>query len=125
MQYFARRNRDQARAEVHHQGVLDAVVAASAKPRLLWISGSDDAIVSDQSLSDPGRQGQLGLRADWPGETVFPPQPLLTEVKFALDQYEQNGGTVTRREMADVGHTPYLERPLDFQVALIEHLENG
>ena len=109
----------------YNQSVLDALVAISDKPRLMWISGSNDAIVSDQSLSDPGQQGQSGLRDDWPGETVFPPQPLLTEVKFALDQYEQNGGCVTRREMADVGHTPYLERPLDFQAALNAHLGDG
>ena len=106
----------------YNRRVLDDLIAAPNKPRLLWINGKDDAIVSDESLSDPGQQGQLGLRADWPGESVFPPQPLLTEVKFALDQFEQNGGSVKRQEMAGVGHTPYLERPRDFQSALIEHL---
>ncbi len=106
----------------YNQDVLDRFLTAKSKPRLLWISGSDDAIVTDQSLSDPGHQGQLGLRAEWPGAGVFPPQPLLTEVTFALDQYEQFGGSVTRCQMAQVGHTPYLERPLDFQTILKEQL---
>ncbi len=106
----------------YNQQVLEQLIAASPKPRLLWVHGSDDAIVADDSLSDPGQQGQLQLRPGWPGVDVFPPQPLLTEVQVALDQYEKRGGQVTRLVFDDVGHTPYLERPLEFRAALVEQL---
>lgn len=106
----------------NNQGLLEKLAAKPKTPRLLWIYGNDDAIVSDHSLSDPGQQGQLGLRPDWPGEGVFPPQPILTQVKFALDQYEQHGGAVNRQVLAETGHTPYLERAVAFQSALHAHL---
>ena len=106
----------------HNQTVFDRLLTARPKPALLWIHGMDDAVVSDASLSDPGQQGQLGLRPGWPGEGVFPAQPLLTQVKFALDQYQERGGMVRRLVLPDVGHTPFLERPHDVQAALVEHL---
>ena len=106
----------------YNQGLLDRVIAAEPKPPLLWIQGTDDAIVSDQSLSDPGQQGKLRLRADWPGDQLFPPQPLLSQVKFAFDQYEQQGGVVNRLQLSNVGHTPYLERPAEVQATMREHL---
>lgn len=107
----------------YNQGVLDKLLAVQHKPPLLLICGKDDAIVSDCSPSDPGQQGKLGLRPDWPGDQAFPPQPLLTQVNFALGQYEQSGGSVQRLFLSDVGHTPYLEKPLEVQAALNEHLE--
>lgn len=108
----------------YNRHVFDDLIAAPHQTRLLWIRGSDDAIVADHSLSDPGQQGLLGLRPGWPGAKVFPPQPLLTQVKFAVDQYQQRGGSVSHKIFPDVGHTPYLERPLDFQTALIDHLSD-
>ena len=107
----------------YNQNVLDRLLAAPQKPPLLWIYGTDDAIVTDQSMSDPGQQGKVGLRPDWPGDQAFPTQPLLTQVNFALQQYEQGGGLVRRLVLADTGHTPYLERPVDVHSALKEHLQ--
>jgi pimeloyl-ACP methyl ester carboxylesterase len=105
--------------------VLQRLLEARQKPRLLWINGADDVLISDNSLSDAGTQGQLGLRPGWPGVEVFPPQPYLTQVTFALDEYERTGGQACRLVLPDVGHTPYLERPLEFQTALINHLDDG
>ena len=65
----------------------------------------------------------LGLRPGWPGIEDFPPQPYLTQVTYALDEYERTGGHVRRLVMPNVGHTPYLENPTEFQAALREHLE--
>lgn len=109
----------------YNQSVLDGILATTHKPRLLWVCGTDDAIVSDHSLSDPGQQGKLNLRPDWPGEEVFPPQPILSQVKFALDQYEQSGGSVERWTPDNVGHTPFLERPSEFQSRLGRLVEGG
>jgi pimeloyl-ACP methyl ester carboxylesterase len=114
-----------ALAPRNNQDLLEKLAATPHTPRLLWICGSEDAIVSDHSLSDPGQQGLLGLRPDWPGECVFPPQPILTQVKFALDQYERHGGDVKREILAETGHTPYLERPEVFRSLLHEHLNQA
>jgi pimeloyl-ACP methyl ester carboxylesterase len=66
-------------------------------------------------MNDPSRH--------LPGDPAFPPQPLLTQVEFALDQYEQSGGSVERLVLPDAGHTPYLEKPLEVQAALFEILK--
>jgi pimeloyl-ACP methyl ester carboxylesterase len=104
--------------------VLERLLEARQKPRLLWIHGSDDVVIADNSVSDAGTQGQLGLRPDWPGIEVFPPQPYLTQVRYALDQYERTGGRVHRLILPNVGHTPYQESPVAFQTALMDHLED-
>ena len=90
----------------------------------MWVYGAADLVISDASVSDAGSQGKLGLRPDWPGDEVFPPQPYLTQVTCTLDQYERTGGRVQRLIWPDVGHTPYLERPREFQSALLRHLES-
>ena len=111
-----------AMSPLYNQWVLPQFVEAAIKPDLLWVYGVDDAVICNTSPSDAGTQGKLGLRSGWPGDEVFPPQPLLQQVKYALDQYEQHGGVVERLVMADVGHSPFLERSGEFQQALAHHL---
>ncbi len=113
-----------AMSPLHNQEVLHRLLHAPEKPPLLWVYGTDDAVVSDNSMSDPGYQGKMGLRPDWPGKEVFPPQPLLSQVHYALDQYEQRSGSVRRLIFSGIGHTPYLERPGEFQSALMELLKS-
>src|SRR5688500_8451176 len=55
---------------------VERLVNAAHKPPVLWIRGADDAIVSDTSLFDLGFLGKLGAVPGWPGEDVFPPQPM-------------------------------------------------
>ncbi len=109
----------------HNQWVLPRFLETTEKPRMLWVYGTDDPIVCDDSRSDAGTQGRLGLRPDWPGEEIFPPQPLFKQVTFAIDQYGQTGGSVQRLILPGVGHTPYLEQPTKFQSALLDHLTAG
>jgi len=99
--------------------VFKRLLEASPKPRLLWIYGLDDPVISDNAVSDAGTQGKLGLRPGWPGDKAFPPQPYLSQVTYALDQYERTGGNVRRIILPNVGHTPYLERPSEFLRALL------
>ena len=103
--------------------MLERLLETHQKPGLLWVQGASDGVITNNSLSDAGTQGKLGLRPGWPGEDVFPPQPLLAEVTYALDQYERTGGAVRRLILPEVGHTPYLEDPLKFQAAILDHLE--
>lgn len=111
-----------ALSPLYNQWVLPQLEESRQKPPLLWIYGADDPVVCDGSPSDAGMQGKLGLRSDWPGDDVFPPQPLLSQVTYALHQYAQNGGVSQRLLMEGVGHTPYLERPVQFRSALLDHL---
>jgi len=111
-----------AMSPLYNQWVLPELLTAEPKPPLLWIIGADDGIVCDNSSSDIGLQGKLGLRSDWPGEDVFPPQPIRWQVNHALDGYEKSGGRATRRVIPDVGHSPYLEQPAEFTAALGAHL---
>jgi pimeloyl-ACP methyl ester carboxylesterase len=112
-----------ALAPRYNQEVLAHLLDAPHKPSLLWIYGSDDGVISDCSSSDPGVQGQIGVLPGWPGREQFPPQPMLTQVKYALDQYQQRGGSVHHLILPGVGHTPYLENPEKVFPVLIAHLE--
>lgn len=111
-----------AMSPLYNQWVLPNLLEAKHRPRLLWIYGAEDAVICDNSPSDAGTQGKLGLREGWPGEELFPPQPYLAQVQFALDQYEKRGGSVQRLILSDVGHTPFIEQPEEFNAALQKHL---
>ncbi len=108
----------------YNQWVLPSLINAGHKPPLLWIHGADDPIVCDASLSDVAVQGKLGFRDGWPGDDVFPPQPLRSQVAYACDQYTRTGGSTKQLCLPDVGHTPYLEQPARFGQALFNHLKS-
>ncbi|MGB8646231.1 MAG: alpha/beta hydrolase [Anaerolineae bacterium] len=94
----------------------------SAKPPVLWVRGSDDQIVSDNSLFDMGTLGKLGFVPGWPGDDVFPPQPMVGQTRAVLDKYAANGGQYWEKVIADTGHSPFVEKPDEFAALLIEHL---
>jgi pimeloyl-ACP methyl ester carboxylesterase len=84
------------------------------KPHVLWIRGDSDMIVSDNSFFDFGTLGKLGYVPGWPGEEVYPPQPMVGQVRHVLEQYKANGGSFAEVVIADTGHTPYVEKPEEF-----------
>ena len=98
-------------------------VSAAHKPPLLWVRGADDLIVGDNSFFDLGTLGQLGYVPGWPGAEVYPPQPMLAQTRHVLDQYAAQGGAYREVVIADCGHTPYVEKPAEFNAALAAHLE--
>jgi pimeloyl-ACP methyl ester carboxylesterase len=85
---------------------------------VLWIRGTEDPVVSDQSLFDLGTLGQLGAVPGWPGAETFPPQPMVTQTARALAGYAALGRRVETVEIPDCGHSPFLERPAAFDAAL-------
>lgn len=101
---------------------IERLLALQDKPRILWVRGVDDQIVSDMSLFDFGTLGKLGAVPGWPGDEVFPPQPMVSQTRYVLDLYEGEGGSYEEVAFEDVGHTPYLERPEEFMAALSAHL---
>jgi len=109
----------------YNRGLLNHILESLLKPPVLWIQGTDDLIVSDTSQSDLGYQGKMGYRSDWPGDAIFPPQPVLSQVRYALDQYARASGTVECFSISGAGHTPFVEQPELVQTALIRHLEES
>ncbi|NDJ78650.1 MAG: alpha/beta hydrolase [Chloroflexi bacterium] len=102
---------------------IQRLFAARPKPPVLWVRGSDDQIVSDQSFFDVGTLGSMGAVPGWPGMDVFPPQPMVTQTRAVLERYAANGGTYQESVIADTGHTPYIEKPDEFNVLFHDHIQ--
>jgi pimeloyl-ACP methyl ester carboxylesterase len=96
---------------------VEKFIAANPKPFILWVRGDSDQIVSDNSLFDFGTLGKLGFVPGWPGEDVYPPQPMVSQTRHVLDQYKEKGGSYEEVVIADTGHSPYIEKPEEFMSA--------
>jgi pimeloyl-ACP methyl ester carboxylesterase len=94
-------------------------IAAKSKPFMLWIRGDSDMIVSDNSFFDLGTLGKLGYVPGWPGEEVYPPQPMVGQTRHILEQY----GNFEEVIIAGTGHTPYVEKPAEFMEAFKKALK--
>jgi len=101
---------------------LSGITELAHRPPVLWVRGDADVIVSDTSVFDLAFLGSLGAVPGWPGEEAFAPQPMVTQTRGVLDRYAASGGSYREVVMADVGHSPHVERPVEFVVALTEHL---
>ncbi len=97
-------------------------VAADPKPPVLWVRGDSDQIVSDNSFFDIAVLGGLGFVPGYPGPDVFPPQPMVSQVRDVLGRYRTEGGSYREVVIEDAGHTPYIEKPEAFQAAFHAHL---
>jgi pimeloyl-ACP methyl ester carboxylesterase len=103
-------------------GEVDAFLAAEPKPPILWIHGDADLVVSDNSMFDLATLGKLGYVPGWPGEDVVPPQPMIGQTRAVLDRYAAAGGRYRELLMADVGHSPHIEKPAEWLAAFLEHV---
>jgi pimeloyl-ACP methyl ester carboxylesterase len=102
---------------------VSAIADLPVKPPVLWIRGDADAIVSDSSMFDLAQLGALGVVPGWPGADVCPPQPTVSQTRAVLDRYAASGGAYREVVLPGVGHSPQVERPQEFAVALLEHLD--
>lgn len=97
--------------------VLDdvpALIRIQPKPPLLWIRGSHDMIVSDLSFFDFGALGSLGYVPSWPGEEIYPPQPMVSQTRDVLEKYATNGGDFEEIIIQNTAHAPHVEKPEEF-----------
>ena len=101
---------------------LSAFAKIAPRPEVLWVRGADDRTVSDSSAADFGYLGSIGVVPDWPGEEVYPPQPMVSQIRALLEGYAERGGRYREEVFADCGHTPHIERPEDFGRVLTEFL---
>lgn len=102
---------------------VEKFISAPAKPHILWIRGDSDMIVSDTSFFDMGYLGKLGYVPGWPGEEVYPPQPMVSQVRHILDQYKASGGSYEEIVVADTAHFPYIEKPEEFMDSFVKVLK--
>ena len=93
------------------------------KPPVLWIRGADDQIVADNSLFDIATLGAMGAVPGYPGEDAYPPQPMVSQTRAVLDHYADIGGAYDEVVFNDCAHTPYIEKPDEFNALFHKHIE--
>jgi hypothetical protein len=98
-------------------------VSSPAKPHVLWVRGDSDLIISDASFFDMGNLGRLGYVPGWPGEEIYPPQPMVSQVRYILEQYKANGGSYEELVIEHTGHFPYVEKPEEFMIHFVKILK--
>ncbi len=96
---------------------VERFINASPKPPMLWIRGDSDMIVSDASFFDMGNLGKLGFVPGWPGDDVYPPQPMVSQTRHILDEYKAKGGSYEEVVISDAAHSPYIEKPDEVMAA--------
>ena len=98
------------------------LIDAGHKVPVLWVRGSDDLIVSDTSFFDFGTLGSMDLVPGWPGAEVHPPQPMIGQTRAVLESYASAGGAYQEVVIAETAHTPFIEKPDEFDAAFHAHL---
>lgn len=100
-------------------------IRVSPKPNVLWVRGSHDEVVSDESVFDLGTLGRMGLVPGYPGKEQYPPQPMVSQTRHVLEQYAQNGGHFIEEVMQNTGHTPFIEQPEIFRNHLTSFIQKN
>ena len=96
------------------------IVDIRPKPPLLWIRGADDLIICDEGeLKNPGLD-----EANRKVATSSPPQPMLRQIRSVLEDYRDKGGVFIERIVEDAGHTPFLEKPAEFNRAFLDFVRS-
>lgn len=95
-----------------------AIVDVRPKPPLLWIRGIDDLIICDED--ELGRP--FAEEASRRGAASCPPQPMLRQIRSVLEGYCSKGGIFNEQVIEDAGHTPFLEKPAEFNQAFMNFL---
>lgn len=90
------------------------LLAAPSKPPILWVRGDSDSIVSDNSMFDFGALGKLGFIPGWPGNDVYPPQPMVTQTRKVFEKYAAADGRFEEHIIEDAAHSPHIEKPQEF-----------
>lgn len=98
------------------------IVTVEPKPPVLWTHGTADIVVADGSAWEMGALGKLGYVPGWPGEEVFPPQPMVTQIRNVLDEYEKRGGRVQVEMFEGSGHGPIFDQAERWRKLFFEFL---
>ncbi|MFN8082447.1 MAG: hypothetical protein U0Q19_23070, partial [Kineosporiaceae bacterium] len=61
------------------------------------------------SALELGSLGAMGVIPGWPGAEVYPPQPMVTQIRDVLTAYEKAGGSVRMEMFEESGHGPLYD----------------
>jgi pimeloyl-ACP methyl ester carboxylesterase len=98
------------------------IVEIAQKPPILWVRGDSDLIASDNSMFDFGALGKMDLVPGWPGDEVYPPQPMVGQMRAVLETYQTNGGRYQELVFENTAHSPHIEKPEAFLRAFLDFL---
>ena len=103
------------------------MIDLQTKPPILWIRGSADLAINDPAASDPANLGKHGLIPGYPGEEIYPPQPMLAQTRAVLERYAAAGGEYREVAIEGAAHVPFITTPEEYDEAfhafLAEHKE--
>jgi len=85
------------------------LVEIQPKPSVLWTHGSADIVVADGSAWEMGALGKRGYIPGWPGEEIYPPQLMVTQIRTVLQRYAAAGGRVQMETFEGSGHGPHFD----------------
>jgi pimeloyl-ACP methyl ester carboxylesterase len=85
------------------------IVDIDPKPPILWTHGTNDIVVADGSAWEMGTLGKMGVIPGWPGEDVYPPQPMVSQIRDVLQRYHKAGGRVRMEMLEGSGHGPFID----------------
>jgi pimeloyl-ACP methyl ester carboxylesterase len=87
----------------------DGIVDLEPRPPILWTHGTADIVVADGAAWEMGTLGKMGHVPGWPGDDVFPPQPMVTQIREVLERCRDAGGRVEIEMFEGSGHFPAID----------------
>ena len=95
------------------------IVDLDPKPPILWTHGAQDIVVADGSPWEMGTLGSLGAVPGWPGADVFPPQPMVTQIRDVLDRVRGARRAVRDDDLRGVRPLPAAGRARALDAAVL------
>jgi pimeloyl-ACP methyl ester carboxylesterase len=101
------------------------IVELEPKPPILWTHGTADIVIADGSAWELGTLGKMGAVPGWPGEDVFPPQPMVTQIRTVLERYRDAGGRVQIELFEGSGHCPAIDAAERWSALFFDFLDSA
>jgi pimeloyl-ACP methyl ester carboxylesterase len=101
------------------------IVELEPKPPILWTHGTADIVIADGSAWELGTLGKMGAVPGWPAEDVFPPQPMVTQIRTVLERYRDAGGRVQIELFEGSGHCPAIDAAERWSALFFDFLDSA
>jgi pimeloyl-ACP methyl ester carboxylesterase len=66
-------------------------------------------------MFDFGTLGKMDFVPGWPGDDVYPPQPMVSQIRAVLEKYAAKGGSFQEHVIPDAAHGSHIEKPDEFK----------
>ncbi len=102
---------------------LTALVDIPNKMPILWIYGNADLVVGDACFGDLAILGKMNIIPGYPGEDVYPNQPMVSQTRYVLEKYKAKGGIYKEVMVEGSGHGVMLDNEDRFIAELKDFLK--